>query len=305
MNLRNTTHKGDSLQILFAIPADSVDSIVTDPPYELGFMGKAWDKTGIAYNVELWKQCLRVLKPGGHMLCFGGTRTYHRMACAIEDAGFEIRDCIQWIYGSGFPKSKLHLKPANEPICVARKPGPINPLNIEELKGTLPDTQASRWPANVILDGCAEVLAGFPYTKSGGGIKAIAGRPKFDGKYSNGEVYANRRNGPITQASEGSAARFFYCAKPSPSERLKNNHPTVKPVRLIEHLVRLYCPLGGVCLDPFGGSFTTAVACINTGRDYICIEKEEEYFRIGEGRIAKTLQERAAQDQAKASQLFV
>lgn len=84
---------------------NSIDSIVTDPPYELGFMGKSWDKTGIAYNVELWHECLRVLKPGGHLLAFGGTRTYHRMACAIEDAGFEIRDQIQWIYGSGFPKS--------------------------------------------------------------------------------------------------------------------------------------------------------------------------------------------------------
>jgi len=84
---------------------NSIDSIVTDPPYEIGFMGKKWDSTGIAYNVDLWKECLRVLKPGGHLLAFGGTRTYHRMTCAIEDAGFEIRDCIQWLYGSGFPKS--------------------------------------------------------------------------------------------------------------------------------------------------------------------------------------------------------
>ena len=84
---------------------NSIDSIVTDPPYELGFMGKHWDSTGIAYNVELWRECLRVLKPGGHLLAFGGSRTYHRMACAIEDAGFEVRDMIEWIYGSGFPKS--------------------------------------------------------------------------------------------------------------------------------------------------------------------------------------------------------
>lgn len=87
------------------LEANSVDSIVTDPPYELGFMGKSWDKTGIANSVEMWQECLRVLKPGGHLLAFGGTRTYHRMTCAIEDAGFEIRDCIQWLYGSGFPKS--------------------------------------------------------------------------------------------------------------------------------------------------------------------------------------------------------
>jgi DNA modification methylase len=96
---------GDSLTELANIPDNTIDSIVTDPPYELGFMGKKWDNTGIAYNVELWEQCLRVLKPGGHLLAFGGTRTYHRMAVAIEDAGFEIRDSIHWLYGSGFPKS--------------------------------------------------------------------------------------------------------------------------------------------------------------------------------------------------------
>ncbi len=96
---------GDSLEVLKTLHDESVDSIVTDPPYELGFMGKKWDNTGIAYNVDLWKECLRVLKPGGHLLAFGGTRTYHRMAVAIEDAGFEIRDMIEWVYGSGFPKS--------------------------------------------------------------------------------------------------------------------------------------------------------------------------------------------------------
>ena len=87
------------------IPDKSIDACVTDPPYELGFMGKSWDNTGIAYKVELWREVLRVLKPGGHLLSFGGSRTYHRMACAIEDAGFEIRDQIMWVYGSGFPKS--------------------------------------------------------------------------------------------------------------------------------------------------------------------------------------------------------
>ena len=82
-----------------------MDSIVTDPPYELEFMGKDWDNTGIANNIEMWSECLRVLRPGGHLLSFGGTRTYHRMASAIEDAGFEVRDMIEWVYGSGFPKS--------------------------------------------------------------------------------------------------------------------------------------------------------------------------------------------------------
>jgi site-specific DNA-methyltransferase (adenine-specific) len=84
---------------------NSIDAVVTDPPYELGFMGKSWDASGIAYNTEVWRQCLRILKPGGHLLAFGGSRTYHRLACAIEDAGFDIRDQIMWVYGSGFPKS--------------------------------------------------------------------------------------------------------------------------------------------------------------------------------------------------------
>jgi site-specific DNA-methyltransferase (adenine-specific) len=103
--MRYTLHHGDNREVLRTMPDNSVDSIVTDPPYELGFMGKKWDSTGIAYDETLWAECLRVLKPGGHLIAFGGTRTYHRMTVAIEDAGFEIRDCIQWIYGSGFPKS--------------------------------------------------------------------------------------------------------------------------------------------------------------------------------------------------------
>lgn len=103
--MNTTIHHGNNLEILPTIPDHTFDAIITDPPYELGFMGKKWDASGIAYNVTLWAECLRVLKPGGHLLAFGGTRTYHRMACAIEDAGFEIRDSIHWIYGSGFPKS--------------------------------------------------------------------------------------------------------------------------------------------------------------------------------------------------------
>ena len=96
---------GDCVEEMKKLDDNSVDSIVTDPPYELGFMGKAWDSTGIAYNIDVWREALRVLKPGGHILAFGGTRTYHRMACAIEDAGFEIRDQMQWIFSQGFPKS--------------------------------------------------------------------------------------------------------------------------------------------------------------------------------------------------------
>ena len=105
MNRETKIINDDCRTALAALPDNSVDSIVTDPPYELGFMGKSWDSTGIAYDVTVWQECLRVLKPGGHLLAFGGSRTYHRLAVAIEDAGFEIRDQIMWVYGSGFPKS--------------------------------------------------------------------------------------------------------------------------------------------------------------------------------------------------------
>lgn len=101
----NKVYSGHNLDVLKTLTDNSIDSIVTDPPYELGFMSKSWDKSGIAYSVELWQECLRVLKPGGHLLAFGGSRTWHRLAVAIEDAGFEMRDSIAWLYGSGFPKS--------------------------------------------------------------------------------------------------------------------------------------------------------------------------------------------------------
>ncbi|WP_244125058.1 DNA-methyltransferase [Burkholderia gladioli] len=206
-----TLHLGDCRDVLKTIADASIDAIVTDPPYELGFMGRDWDRSGVANDVAVWVECLRVLKPGGHLLAFSGARTYHRMACAIEDAGFELRDQIMWIYGSGFPKSKnldgawagwgTALKPAHEPICVARKPlvGTVGAnvlkhgtgaVNIDGCRiptaedtarvsngairggnfgagGTSAGPMAGehalgRWPANVIHDGSDEVLAAFP-----------------------------------------------------------------------------------------------------------------------------------------------
>lgn len=200
--------QGDCRDVLRTLADESVHAVVTDPPYELGFMGKAWDSTGVAYNVDVWRECLRALKPGGHLLAFGGSRTYHRLACAVEDAGFEIRDQIMWLYGSGFPKSKnldgdwqgwdTALKPAHEPIVVARKPligtvaanvqahgtgalnidasriqgpkgectrgaggknGMYSPIGAE---GFIADDGRGRWPANAIHDGSEEVLAAFP-----------------------------------------------------------------------------------------------------------------------------------------------
>jgi DNA modification methylase len=375
---------------------NSIDSIVTDPPYELGFMGKKWDSTGIAYNVDVWRECLRVLKPGGHLLAFGGTRTYHRMACAIEDAGFEIRDQMQWIYGSGFPKSQniskaidkkfgakreviktvkgmgkqnpewngtakgrkenyykpeyqltasatpeakqwdgwgTCLKPANEPIVVARKPisektiadnvlkWGTGGLNIDGCriptdpavddprlggKGSWKTDKAAknvyeggyageniqssalgRFPANVILD----EEAGRMLDEQSGVSKSNTRQPT-GGQILNPETGWNQ-NAMIDKTvrgynDAGGASRFFYIAKASKKERGEgNNHPTVKPVSLIKYLVTLVTPPDGVCLDPFMGSGTTAVACIKVNRKYIGFELLEEYCKIAEKRLSK------------------
>jgi DNA modification methylase len=144
----------DCRELLASLPDSSMDSIVTDPPYELGFMGKSWDSSGIAYNVDMWRDALRVLKPGGYLLAFGHARTYHRLAVAIEDAGFTIRDQIMWIYGSGYPKSLnlkdewdgwgTGLKPAHEPICMARKP----------LAGTVADNVVQFGTGALNIDAC-------------------------------------------------------------------------------------------------------------------------------------------------------
>ena len=315
----------DCIEAMKAMPDNSVDSIVTDPPYELGFMGKSWDASGIAFNIEVWQEALRVIKPGGHLIAFSGSRTYHRMAVAIEDAGFEIRDQIMWVYGSGFPKSlniaksienkittgsaakngfhKLEgertgegrigmydtveeqgfrkvnpdqlgafnldpttpeaqqwqgwgtaLKPAHEPMVLARKPLEgtvannvltygVGGLNIDGSRvgtddnlgrevyqtqswkntstagvGSVNDDwKMGRFPANFIHDGSDEVVALFPDTKTGS-IKPY--------KHNNAStIYGGGKGlqlGEITgnhTGDSGSAARFFYCAKASKRDR--------------------------------------------------------------------------------------
>lgn len=307
--------KGDNLELLPTLADNSIDAIVTDPPYELGFMGKSWDSSGIAYKVALWAECLRVLKPGGHLIAFGGSRTYHRLACAVEDAGFEIRDQLMWVYGSGFPKSLnlkddwqgwgTALKPSHEPMVLARKPlgektvaenvlrWGTGALNIDGCRvgesqvgnDYSSKTVMGRWPANFIHDGSDEVLELFPETK------------------------------PATE----SAARFFYCAKASKAERnagldalpikrpdtrtqsgmgtfdekgvqpQRNFHPTVKPIALMRYLIRLVTPPNGTVLDPFAGSGTTLVAAIQEKVNSIGIELTEDYWPIIEGRTQHAL----------------
>jgi site-specific DNA-methyltransferase (adenine-specific) len=472
--------------------ANSVDSIVTDPPYGLAFMGKKWD-----YNVpsvEIWQECLRVLKPGGHLLAFGGTRTFHRTVVNIENAGFEIRDMIAWIHGQGMPKGfnfsnripkgdwcdcesktehdlsgmrnpnlsatfsegqkrndavqsclpkqgisseeppegtplavwqqesivegrEVHrtregicddsyaepssltgqrvrfgthtscgeddwesidrnrrgashqseqvrqsggeskgvcessrpldggtlrdggrctrcgkfsqafqgfdvgLKPAIEPICMARKPieektvaknvlahgtGAINVdgCRIEtdeklngsrnpsantgmifgvDKGGTYSQNSLGRFPANLIFDeeaaAALDEMSGM--RKTGGGKRNAPKENSVFGAFSGNEQER------YFAANEGGASRFFFCAKPSARERGEGNtHPTVKATALMAYLCRLITPPGGLILDPFAGSGTTGIAAIREGFNFVGIEKEIEYIKIMESRIA-------------------
>ena len=511
---------GNCLDKLKELEDNSIDAIVTDPPYDLvsinkrfgkensaeckygndgsfqrlskGFMGKEWDGTGIAFKKEVWEECLRVLKHGGHLLSFGGTRTYHRMTCAIEDAGFEIRDCVFWTYGSGFPKSLniekainkkegvefeskpaegvgfmkpdsedwnvtknqliqkgessliakewegwgTALKPAVEPIVMARKPlkektivenvikWGVGGINIDESRISTNedltiiregnkelDTNQQGWgfksvsrgnqgrfPANLIWThhpdckyvGTKKVKAisggrignagsmlnmcGNTYEKGNPGKgdtegnemveswecvegcpskefdKAGITKTKANENYKWNNINCENANtftgrGVYTPRNdEGTPARFFksfsyeqedldyapfyYCAKASKSERNEgldgfeekqttggggltaeikedgsyetasaggkyrsikgkqsNIHPTVKPIKLMEYLIKMVTPKGGIVLDPFMGSGTTGCACVKNNYKFIGIEMTEEYIPIAEARI--------------------
>jgi len=407
----NYIYNGDNIQVLKTLPDNSVDSVVTDPPYGISFLGSQWDYD--VPSVELWKECYRVLKPGGYLLSFGSSRTYHRMAVKVEDAGFEIRDQIMWIYGSGFPKShnvgksvdKLQgnervfssnnpnhresdalyklgfqggkgngiitkgqsdwegfgtaLKPAHEPIVMARKPfkgsvaknvlkwatGGINiddcriefedsknpatnPLYRQENDYKMPKkgeasngvvsftssknkiSSLGRFPANIIFDEEAGMVLDEQSGITSQGHWSKTKTTGF-GKFGNGKTIYNG----IGKKDElkGGASRFFYCPKPSKKEKeeglenledkllsrvnkgglendprwepklRKNNHSTVKPVKLMRYLIRLVTPrIGGTIIDPFFGSGTTGKSALREDNDYkfIGIEKEKEYFNI-------------------------
>jgi site-specific DNA-methyltransferase (adenine-specific) len=276
-------------------------------------------------------ESLRVAKPGAHLLAFGGTRTFHRLACAIEDAGWEIRDTVMWVYGSGFPKSHnltgdwqgwgTALKPAWEPILVARK----------SLNGTVAENVQRYGTGALNIDGCR--VAGEPWKAhratglasvkffTDGDAKEIDKEPHDAGRWPANLIHDGSDEVlelfPVTKPDSGSAARFFYCAKASRSEReagcegleeratreyrtgnvhsqhggrvpdkvAANSHPTVKPLALMRWLCRLVTPPGGLILDPFTGSGSTGVAATIEGFRFLGIEQEADYIQIAEARI--------------------
>jgi site-specific DNA-methyltransferase (adenine-specific) len=425
-------YDGDCIEVMRQMPEDSVDAIVTDPPYGLEFMSKDWDapwkaagkveranedtdpshpfRNGaprVEYGIggaasagfqsfsEAWaREAFRILKPGGHLLAFAGTRTYHRMASGVEDAGFEIRDCIAWMYGSGFPKSldvskaidkaagaervdvigtrglakwndgapagvalkddggmrqsweKVNqitapatseaeawngwgtgLKPAFEPIVVARKPliGTVAANVLEHGTGALNidacriagDVQSvpqpvfgvskgvtdfgagvgrngemssasGRWPANIALD---ETAANILDEQSG--ERPSQGGAAFDnGSTMHGNRVSQSDRKEIGFGDTGGASRFFYTAKASRQDRnagglADNTHPTVKPTELMRWLIRLVTPPGGIILDPFGGSGSTGLAARAENTRCILIEREPEYLQIIRDRLSQ------------------
>jgi site-specific DNA-methyltransferase (adenine-specific) len=367
---------GDCRDSMRAMDAESIDAIVSDPPYGLSFMGKGWDH-GVP-GQDFWIEALRVAKPGAHLLAFGGTRTFHRLVVAIEDAGWEIRDCLMWVYGSGFPKSldvskaidkaagaerevvgvrkyagghvqrssddKLAppigtfvrsqddrletapatdsakawqgwgtaLKPAYEPIIMARKP----------FTSTVAANVLKHGTGAINVDGCRVpgVLNGNPnrFSKTNGGSFAA---------FTNAPVVRAEGRWPANVLHDGSdevtglmpdAARFFYCAKASKADRdegcdgldvrkqdetrnegdpggdnprnrgageRSNHHPTVKPTDLMRYLCRLVTPPGGTVLDPFMGSGSTGKAATLEGFSFVGCELQPEYMAIAEARI--------------------
>jgi site-specific DNA-methyltransferase (adenine-specific) len=301
--------EADALMLLAKLPENSIDAIVTDPPYALSLGGAGWDRFGgdevaAPEAFERWsarwaRECLRVLKPGGLLLAFGAPRTFHRLVAGVEDAGLEVRDQLLWIFAQGLPKSHrlpggfgTTLKPAYEPILLARKPFAGRTIDNLECYGTgalnIDATrvgEARYWPAHITLThapDCAE--------------KAIC--------TSDCPVGMIDRARPETRPS-----RLFFCAKATRAEReagcqqlprhtvalytgkrhservVRNIHPTVKPLSLMRWLIRLAVPPNGIVLDPFTGSGSTGIAAVTESRTFLGIEREARYVDVACARL--------------------
>ncbi|MBM84392.1 MAG: site-specific DNA-methyltransferase [Rhodospirillaceae bacterium] len=387
--------KGDCLETLKQLEDNSIDAVLCDPPYHLqsivkrfsaedakesqygkdglfqraskGFMGKSWDGGDIAFRTDVWRECYRVLKPGGHLVAFGGTRTIHRITCAIEDSGFEIRDMISWLYFSGFPKSHdvskgidRHLGAEREVVGDYQKRESwgkdfVGGTGYEDtsINITKPATpQAAQWEGwGTALKPSYEpaILARKPLEKGltvaqnvlkwgTGGLNIDKSRFRYgdscwvgpnekdisigSGKIGYGSQCRGLNPGTINPYGRW-PANIYQCPKPSRAEKeaglehlpsitgaeatgreegsagltpragagrsaaeIRNTHPTVKPVRLFSWLANLICRPGGIILDPFLGSGTTAVAGILEGFDIVGCELTPEYWPIIEGRVS-------------------
>ena len=328
-----TIYHSDCMEVLESI--ENIDSCVADPPYGLSFMGKQWD-----YDVpqkELWEKVYQSIKQGGHLLSFFGSRTYHRGVIPIEDAGFEIRDQLMWLYGSGFPKShnigkavdkrlgnerevvgvQQHptskdrtgnkspyqaedshldatheitkgkseyegwgtaLKPAHEPIVMARKP----------FKGSVADNVLEHGTGGINIDSCRVGDEILKEQKAGQAKLGTFERKNMITPNRVGRFPANvmHDGSEVVQDVFGDKSRYFYCAKASKKDREDgNNHPTVKPTELMRYLCRLVTPKGGVVLDPFMGSGSTGKGALLEGFKFTGIEMEREYFDIACARL--------------------
>lgn len=319
----------DCLEALKDIASNSIEAVVTDPPYGLGactpaqvseclqawssgktwkpkgsgFMGKAWDAW--VPPPELWREVFRVLKHGGHALVFAGSRTQDLMGMSLRLAGFEMRDVIQWLYGSGFPKSHnvrratrdekwegwgTALKPAYEPALLVRKP----------LSGTVAQNTLDYGCGGLNVDGCRietdEIRVQNPQKSLGstdiGSIRE-GGKIYDTGRWPANIILNEQASEQLEQ--QAGTSRFFYTAKASKSEReaglsteggRANIHPTVKPIDLMRYLIRLITPPHGTVLDPFMGSGSTGCAAALEGVSFIGIEREPEYFAIAQQRVA-------------------
>lgn len=370
-----TVHCGDCLDVLSGMADASIDAICTDPPYGLGFMGHAWDQPGVyaatrsngtqnggQWNregrtgpadrgsvvvgsrfqawTEAWgAELLRVASPGAHAVVFGSPRTFHRLVSGMEDAGWEIRDTLMWLFGSGMPKShNLHgehegwgsgIKPAYEPILLARKPltgtiaanmdtHGVGALHIDACRIEGEDADAGRvrhgggtnhvygaqpksagpmpsgrWPANVVVDeAAAGAIDGQTGVRSSGTMNPHHIDRGADGSTGIYGARKGRQRHTPTYGDQGGVSRFLYQAKASALDRggAFNSHPTVKPVELIRWLIRLTTPPGGTVLDPFAGSGTTGVAALIEGAHPVLIEREAEYIEIINRRLAQPIE---------------
>jgi DNA modification methylase len=311
-----------------------VDAVVCDPPYGIDFQHEPWDGQAIresaaqrtgrtlrpgeafqAWATEWAGECARVSKPGGHLLAFGSPRTFHRLAAGLEDAGWQIRDTLIWLYGTGMPKSRRlpdgqgsALKPAWEPILLARKPP----------GGTLSASLAEHGTGALNVDGC-RVNGRYPANA------LLTHHPDCTATSCTGECPA-----ALIDNMGRRASRLFYCPKASRSERdagceqlparpldlfpqaarfapppaARNPHPTVKPLALMRWLVRLATPRGGLVLDPFCGSGSTGAAAMLEQRRFLGIERDRDYTRIARARIAHWGRTNPAEGEASIDRPF-